>query len=62
VPVHTRDIACFVKENPNYFVLFDGTRYQLDNSTLDEVEEVIGPGVFYRANRQFIIHAMPYKA
>jgi DNA-binding LytR/AlgR family response regulator len=56
VPVHTRDIACFVKETLNYIVLFDGTRYQLDNTTLDEVEEVVDPRIFYRANRQFIIH------
>ncbi len=56
MPVATRDIACFAKEVLNYIYLFSGERYQLDMDTLDEVEEVIDPTQFYRANRQYIIN------
>ncbi|HEX7846749.1 MAG TPA: LytTR family DNA-binding domain-containing protein [Chitinophagaceae bacterium] len=56
MPVQVKDIACFTKEVLNYIYLFNGERYIVDVNTLDEVEEVIDPGQFYRANRQFIIN------
>lgn len=56
MPVSTKDIACFSKEALNYIYLFNGDRYLLDFSTLDEVEELLDPNQFYRANRQFIIN------
>ncbi len=56
VPVNTADIACFSKEVLNYIYLHNGERYMLDYSTLDEVEELLDPKQFYRANRQFIIN------
>lgn len=56
MPVNTRDIACFAKEVLNYIYLFGGERYQIDFSTLDEVEELLDPKQFYRANRQYIIN------
>lgn len=56
MPVNTKDIACFVKEALNYIYLFNGERYVLDFATLDEVEELVDPKQFYRANRQFIIN------
>ena len=56
MPVAVKDIACFSKEVLNYIYLFNGDRYQVDVDTLDEVEEVIDPGQFYRANRQYIIN------
>ena len=56
MPVSTKDIACFSKETLNYIYLFNGERYMLDANTLDEVEELIDPRQFYRANRQFIIN------
>ncbi|MCU0376563.1 MAG: LytTR family transcriptional regulator [Chitinophagaceae bacterium] len=40
----------------NYLYLFSGERYQIDYSTLEELEELLDPKVFYRANRQFIIN------
>ena len=56
MPVNTKDIACFSKEVLNYIYLFNGEKYMLDYVTLEEVEELLDPKQFYRANRQFIIN------
>ena len=56
LPIPTRDIACFYRENLNYLVTVSGDKYILDFDTLDEVEELLDPRLFYRANRQAIIH------
>lgn len=57
MPVPVKDIACFSKEILNYIYLFNGEKYNVDINTLDEMEELLDPSVFYRANRQYIIHA-----
>lgn len=56
MPVNTKDIACFCKEVLNYIYLFNGEKYMIDYVTLEEVEELLDPRQFYRANRQFIIN------
>jgi DNA-binding LytR/AlgR family response regulator len=56
MPVNTKDIACFNKEVLNYIYLFNGEKYLIDYVTLEEVEELLDPKQFYRANRQFIIN------
>jgi DNA-binding LytR/AlgR family response regulator len=56
VPVNTCDVACFMRENLNYLFTFNGEKYILDITTLDELEELLNPKKFYRANRQCIIH------
>jgi len=56
MPVNTKDIACFSKEILNYIYLINGDRYMIDYVTLEEVEELLDPRQFYRANRQFIIN------
>ncbi|MFN8307369.1 MAG: LytTR family DNA-binding domain-containing protein [Ferruginibacter sp.] len=56
MPVPVKEIACFSKEVLNYIYLFNGERYTVDINTLDEVEELLDPGQFYRANRQYIIN------
>src|SRR4051812_41082317 len=56
IPVNTTDIACFMRENLNYIFTFTGEKYILDLTTLDEVEELLDPQKFYRANRQYILH------
>jgi DNA-binding LytR/AlgR family response regulator len=56
MPVNTEDIACFNKDVLNYVYLFNGDSYIVDFNTLDEVEELLDPKKFYRANRQFIIN------
>ena len=55
-PVYTKDIACFCRESLNYLFTFNGDKYILDFTTLDEVEELLDPKIFYRANRQYIVH------
>ena len=56
MPVNTTDIACFCKEALNYIYLHNGDKLMIDYTTLDEVEELLDPKQFYRANRQFIIN------
>lgn len=56
IPVPTKDIACFVRENLNYCFTFSGEKYILDFVTLDEIMELLDPRTFYRANRQCIVH------
>lgn len=56
IPVNTSEIACFMRDNLNYMVTFDGEKYILDYTTMEEIEELLDPQLYYRANRQFIIH------
>ena len=56
MPVNTKDIACFSKEVLNYIYQFNGEKNMIDYVTLEEVEELLDPKQFYRANRQFIIN------
>lgn len=56
IPIATNDIACFVKENLNYLYTFTGEKHILDYNTLEVIEELLDPNLFYRANRQFIIN------
>lgn len=56
IPVDTREIACFVRDNLNYLYTFNGDKYILDFTTLEDIEELLDPRIFYRANRQSIIH------
>ncbi|MEZ4935871.1 MAG: LytTR family DNA-binding domain-containing protein [Saprospiraceae bacterium] len=56
VPINTKDIAYFLRDGLNYLYTFSGDKYILDHNTLEEVEELLNPQVFYRANRQCIVH------
>lgn len=56
VPVPVEDIACFVRDNINFIYTNSGERYILDFTTLEEAEALLDPEIFYRANRQSIIH------
>lgn len=56
IPIDTREIACFVRDNLNYLYTFNGDKYILDFTTLEDIEELLDPRIFYRANRQSIIH------
>jgi DNA-binding LytR/AlgR family response regulator len=56
MPVNTQDIACFVKEVIHYIYLFNGERYVVDYTSMEEIEELLDPRKFYRANRQYIIN------
>jgi DNA-binding LytR/AlgR family response regulator len=56
IPIPTKDIACFVRDNLNYIYTFSGEKYILDFVTLEEIEELLDPELYYRANRQSIVH------
>lgn len=56
VPVNVSDIACFTKEAINYLYLFNGEKFMLDFTSLEDVEELLDAKYFFRANRQYIIH------
>jgi DNA-binding LytR/AlgR family response regulator len=56
VPIMTKDIALFLRDNVIYIHTFSGEKYSTDYTTLDEIEELLNPRDYYRANRQSIIH------
>ncbi|SDD15793.1 LytR/AlgR family response regulator transcription factor [Niabella drilacis] len=56
MPIPVAEIAFFVKEELQYIYLFNGERYLLDSGSLDDIEDVLDPDRFYRANRQYIIN------
>lgn len=56
MPVETSEIAVFYKDNLNYLYTFNGDKLIYDFSALEDIEEVLDPKLFFRANRQTILH------
>jgi two-component system, LytTR family, response regulator LytT len=57
LPISISDIAYFYIENELTFIhTFDNRRFML-NQTLDELEKILDPQRFFRANRQFLVNA-----
>jgi DNA-binding LytR/AlgR family response regulator len=56
MPVETADIAAISKDNLNYLHTFKGEKHIYDFSALDDIEALLDPKLFFRANRQTIIH------
>jgi DNA-binding LytR/AlgR family response regulator len=56
IPVETNDIAVFYKDQLNYIYTFQGDKHIYDNVPMEEIEEVLDPKQFFRANRQTLIH------
>jgi DNA-binding LytR/AlgR family response regulator len=55
IPVATSDIACFyIVDEMVYLHTFSNKKYMTDYS-LDEIERMVDPKQYYRANRQFIL-------
>jgi len=54
IPV--QDIALFVKEELIFLINREGNKFITDFRSLDEVEELIDPKIFYRVNRQHLVH------
>ncbi len=58
LPISVADIAYFFIEHEVTFLhTFDNRKFVL-NQTLDELEKVLEPRQFYRANRQFLVHVI----
>lgn len=55
-PVDTKDIAVFFKENLNYIYTLSGDKFIYDFTALEEIEEVLDPKLFFRANRQTLLN------
>ncbi|WP_276484671.1 LytR/AlgR family response regulator transcription factor [Paraflavitalea pollutisoli] len=55
-PVNTADVACLVKEAVVYLYTFSGEKHILDYTSMEEIEELLDPNRFYRANRQYIVN------
>jgi len=53
--VPQQEVVCFVKEEIIYLVNHEGRKFITDYRSLDEVEDLLDPAEFYRANRQYII-------
>jgi DNA-binding LytR/AlgR family response regulator len=56
IPVNASDIALFMKDNIHYIYTFSGEKHILDFTTMEEIEELLDPQRFYRANRQSIVN------
>jgi two-component system LytT family response regulator len=54
IPVE--DIALFLKEELIYLINREGNKFITDFRSLDEVEELVNPQIFYRVNRQHLVH------
>jgi two-component system LytT family response regulator len=56
IPVMQSEIAYFQKEELIYLCTTTNERYISEHQTLDEIESLLNPEVFFRVNRQFIVH------
>jgi DNA-binding LytR/AlgR family response regulator len=57
VVVHQTNVAYFIKDTLIYLVTNDKQQFLTDFQTMEELEDLLNPKLFYRANRQYIISA-----
>jgi DNA-binding LytR/AlgR family response regulator len=55
-PIEAKDIALIYRETINFFYTFNGNKLIYDYSPLEEIEELLDPDLFFRANRQTIVN------
>jgi DNA-binding LytR/AlgR family response regulator len=56
VPVVEDQIAGFHKEELIHLITMQNEKLICEHQTLDEIESLINPEVFFRVNRQYIVH------
>lgn len=56
IPVNVNDVAFFHKEELIYLVTLSNEKLLIEHQTMDEIEQLINPELFFRVNRQFIVH------
>ncbi|MBA4054784.1 MAG: DNA-binding response regulator, partial [Marivirga sp.] len=56
VPVTQNEIAFFHKEELIYLHTMNNEKFISEHHTVDEIETLLNPEVFFRVNRQYIIH------
>ena len=54
--INYNNIACFQKDSLIYINSIDKDQFITDFQTMEEIEELLDPKFFFRANRQFIIN------
>ncbi len=59
---NTEDVACFyTSEGIHYLRTFNGRKFQIDK-TIEEVERLVDPEIFFRINRQCLINIRAVKS
>lgn len=56
IPVMQNEIAIFHKEELIYLHTLSNEKYITEHHTLDEIESLLNPEIFFRVNRQYILH------
>lgn len=56
IPVKSEMISLFYKDQIIYLLATGGQKYVTDYNTLDEIEELVSPVSYFRANRQTLIN------
>jgi DNA-binding LytR/AlgR family response regulator len=56
VPINENEIAYFHKNEIIHLHTVAGDKFISEHQTLDEIEQLINPKVFFRVNRQFLVH------
>jgi DNA-binding LytR/AlgR family response regulator len=56
IPVLTNEIAYIMRDTINFAYTFDGQKYIIENFNMEDIEEILNPKYFYRANRQCIVN------
>ncbi|MEX1188488.1 MAG: LytTR family DNA-binding domain-containing protein [Bacteroidia bacterium] len=56
LPINNEQVAYFTKQEIIFLNDHNGKQYVTEYRSLDEVQELINPDEYYRANRQFIVH------
>src|ERR1019366_7175570 len=56
VPLPEARVSYFIKDTIIYLITTENEKLVTDYATIDEIEEVVDPRRFFRANRQMIIH------
>lgn len=56
VIIPASEVALFQKEEVIFLTTQDGKRYLTDYTTMEELEELVSPVEFFRANRQTLLH------
>ena len=57
VPIIANDIAYFQKEEIIFLTDTNGKQFVTEYRSLDEVEDLLDPKIFYRVNRQFLLNS-----
>lgn len=56
VPINENEIAYFHKQEIIHLHSVAGDKFISEHQTLDEIEQLINPNVFFRVNRQYLVH------